>query len=209
MMGTQPSIPALAVTIALGCLLLAARPAAAQSVSPFEIGAQLAIADSNALGGADPGIGVRFGWLASPMFGVEAEVNVFARDLPGDGAAISGSRVEALFGATFGPRYRAFRPFARLRPGFLKIGQAPEPIACILIFPPPLSCTLAGGKTLFALDLGGGIEASTTDRSFVRVDVGDRILRYPGSVIDTEGTVRSQGFTGHDLRIAIGGGYRF
>jgi hypothetical protein len=208
-MRTHTSTSFVLVTILLVCLLPGAGTAAAQAASPFEIGVQLVLADSNALDGSDPGIGVRFGWLASPLFGLEAELNVYPRDVPDDGPAISRGRVEALFGATLGPRYGAFRPFARLRPGLLRIGEAPEPVPCILIFPPPLSCVLAGGKTLFALDAGGGIDVSMTNRSFVRIDIGDRIVRYPGPAIDTDGTVRSEDFTGHDLRIAIGGGYRF
>jgi hypothetical protein len=203
------SMSFVAATALLVFCLLGTGTAAAQSATPFEVGAQLVLADSDALDGSEVGIGVRFGWLASPMFGLEGEVNLYPRDLPDEGPAISSSRVEALFGATFGPRYGAFRPFARVRPGLLRIGEAPEPVPCILIFPSPLSCVLAGGKTLFALDVGGGIEVTTTDRTFVRFDIGDRIVRYPGPAIDTEGTVRSEDFTGHDLRIAIGGGYRF
>lgn len=50
----------------------------------------------------------------------------------------------------------------------------------IAIFPPPLACQMAGGDTLFVLDIGGGVEFQTTDRTFVRVDLGDRAVKYPG-----------------------------
>ena len=36
--------------------------------------------------------------------------------------------------------------------------EAPGPLACITIFPPPLSCELASGRTLMAFDLGGGVD---------------------------------------------------
>lgn len=208
-MRTHSSLSLVTITIVLVSLLAVTGPAAAQSASPFEIGVQLALVDSNELDGSDVGGGVRLGWLASPMFGVEAELNVYPRDLPDNGVSISKGRVEALFGVTFGPRYGLFRPFARLRPGLLRIQEAPEPVACILIFPPPLSCVLSGGKTLFALDLGGGVELNITDRTFGRVDIGDRLLRYPGPASDNDRTVHSDDFIGHDLRFTIGGGVRF
>jgi hypothetical protein len=157
----------------------------------------------------DIGVGARAGWRPSALFGIEGELTVFPSDFPESAAPISGSRVEALFGATFGPRIGRARLFGRVRPGLLRFGEAPAPIACILIFPPPLSCELAAGKTLFALDVGGGAEFDMTPRSFVRVDVGDRLVRYPDPVFRPEGTAADDGFYGHDLRVAIGGGVRF
>ena len=123
--------------------------------------------------------------------------------------AFSASRIEGLFGATVGPQLGRWRSFGRLRPGFVTFRKAPEAIACILIFPPPLRCTLAGGRTMFALDVGGGVEWLASDRLFVRFDVGDRMVRYPSPVIDSEGNVRDDGFMGHDFRLALGPGLRF
>jgi hypothetical protein len=115
--------------------------------------------------------------------------------------AFSAGRVEGLFGATVGPRLGRVRPFAKLRPGFLTFREAPQPIACVLIFPPPLRCVLAGGQTLFALDVGGGVEWLSSDRTFVRADAGDRVVRYPRP---TGGPA-----TGHDFRFSFSGGLRF
>jgi hypothetical protein len=156
----------------------------------------------------DLGVGGRASWHPVPLVGVEGEVAFYPGDL-GEPVAFSGSRVEGLFGATLGPRLGAVRPFAKLRPGFLRFGEAPAPIACILIFPPPLRCTLAGGRTAFALDVGGGVEWFSSGRTFVRVDAGDRIVRYPAPTIDSSGTVRSESFAGHDFRFTVGGGLRF
>ena len=64
------------------------------------------------------------------------------------------------------------RLFGRLRPGLLRFGEAPGPIACILIFPPPLSCQLAAGKTLFALDVGAGVGGQRGDRGRVEQRAG-------------------------------------
>jgi hypothetical protein len=41
------------------------------------------------------------------------------------------------------------------------------------------------------------------------VDAGDRAVKYPGPVIDTEGTVQDESFFNHDFRFQIGGGVRF
>jgi hypothetical protein len=126
-----------------------------------------------------------------------------------EGTAISSNRVEGLFGVTAGPRLGRWRPFARLRPGFLRIGEAPEPVACILIFPPPLSCTLAGGRTLFALDVGGGVSVDVAPATSLRIDIGDRITRYPGPAFGRGRRVHDAAFHGHDLRVAVGAAWRF
>ena len=118
----------------------------------------------------------------------------------------SRSRIEGLFGVTVGPRLPGVRPFARLRPGFLAFrGQS---VVCILIFPPPLSCELARGRTLFALDLGGGVELFPASRAVVRVDVGDRILKYPGPSF-RNGRATQDSFYSHDFRVSAGAGVRF
>jgi len=180
-------------------------PAQAQTA---EVGAQITAARIGELDSTDLGFGGRASWHPSRLLGVEGELDFYPSDIP-DRTAVSRSRVEGLFGITAGPRLSQWRPFARVRPGFLRIGPAPQPIACILIFPPPLSCTLAAGETLFALDIGGGVELFTPGSTFVRVDVGDRMLRYSGPALDRNRDVHNEHFFGHDLRAAIGAGWRF
>src|SRR6185503_1109528 len=95
------------------------------------------------------------------------------------------------------------RPFARVRPGFMQFHAAAEPFGCIAIFPPPLACTLAAGRTVFALDAGGGVEIDATPRAFVRFDVGDSMLKYPGPSLDQR-FERRESFFSHDFRFAAG-----
>lgn len=185
------------------------RPAVAQAdESQFQLGVQLAAAVSSEFDKTDIGVGGRFSWHPTALLGAEAEVTFYPGDFP-DAPAFSRSRIESLFGVTVGPRIGGLRPFAKLRPGVVNFREAPAPFACILIFPPPLRCALASGATVFALDVGGGIELFPTGRTFVRVDAGDRIVRYPAPALDADGTAREDAFFSHDFRFAIGGGVRF
>src|SRR5262249_34869413 len=137
----------------------------------FQAGAQVTVTSSGEFDDTDAGFGGRFSWYPTSMIGAEAEMNFYPGDFPGT-VAFSSGRVEGLFGATVGPRLGRVRPFGRLRPGFVTYREASRPIACILIFPPPLQCTLAAGRTVFALDVGGGVELFATRRASIRFDIG-------------------------------------
>lgn len=60
-----------------------------------------------------------------------------------------------------------------------------------------------------AFDIGGGVEVFATRRTFVRIDAGDRLLRYPGPVFDNKRRRREDAFVSHDFRFAGGAGLRF
>ncbi len=197
--------------------LFTSDPVSAQVDEPrFQVAGHVAGAVSSEFDGTDVGFGGRLSWSPTALIGADAEITFYPEDFSGDladGVAneppFSGSRIEGLFGVTVGPRLGALRPFAKLRPGFVTFNEAPEPIACILIFPPTLRCTLAAGETVFALDYGGGVDVFPTDRTVVRLEVGARALRYPGPVVDSDLRIRDDAFFSHDFRFAIGGGVRF
>ena len=67
---------------------------------------------------------------------------------------------------------------------------------------------LGAGRTLFALDIGGGIEVAVSPNTFLRIDMGDRLLKYPGPFFDS-GQSTEDGFFRHDFRFAAGGGVKF
>jgi hypothetical protein len=186
--------------------LVSATTAAAQSV---EIGAHVTAAGWSEFDGRDLGAGIRLGWKPISLVGLETEWNWYPADYPDEGAAFSGSRFEGMAAATAGPRLGRLRPFVRLGAGFLRTSEAPEPFACIAIFPPPLSCVMAAGDTLPTVEFGGGAEIEITPRTFLRFDAVDRMLKYPGPTFDGDFDVRDEGFFGHAFRFSIGGGWRF
>ena len=182
--------------------------AAAQSGDArLEVGAQLPTAVSSQFNRTDVGLGGRVSWHPVGPVGIEAEIDRYPSEFP-DPFPFSRSRTEGLFGLTAGPRFDRVRPFAKVRPGFLTFHEASRPVVCILIFPPPLSCTLASGRTVFALDIGGGVEVFTTQKTFIRVDAGDRLVKYPGPVFDNNHTAHQSAFFSHDVRLAVGGGLK-
>lgn len=190
------------------CMLCLPAFALAQSdPDRFEVGAQVVTANLSQFDQTDFGIGGRFTWNPVQPFGLESEITFYPKHLP-DQVPFSRRRIEGLFGATFGPRLGSLRPFAKARAGFLSFRAASEPFACILIFPPPLSCQL-GDRTLLEYELGGGLELYPAPGLFVRVEVGDRALHYPGPARDKDGTLHDDSFFGHDLRFAAGAGFRF
>jgi hypothetical protein len=193
---------------ALATLTISSSAFAQPAGEQFQAGGHIATARSGEFEETDFGIGGRIAWIPSQLFSVEAEFTHYPSDYP-NGAAFSRARWEGLFGLTAGWTFDRVRPFAKFRPGFLNIREAPEPIVCIAIFPPPLACTLAAGQTLFVFDVGGGADISLTPRTFIRVDAGDRLVRYKGPAFDQNRTVREDAFFGHDFRFAAGAGVRF
>jgi hypothetical protein len=188
--------------VALVILLM---PALASAQDRFDVGALVAVARSSEFDATDTGLGGRFSWHPGSLVGAEAEMTLYPASFP-NANGFSRSRIEGLFGVTVGPRLPGVRPFARVRPGFLTFRG--QPVVCILIFPPPLSCELATGRTLFALDLGGGVELFPASRAVIRADVGDRILKYPGPSFRNSRTTQDS-FYSHDFRVSAGAGLRF
>jgi hypothetical protein len=206
---SSASIMMFRVLSAFAVLVFAPLSVFAQTAeSQFQIGVHVTTATSSEFDATDVGIGALVSWRPGGLFGADAELTFYPSDFA-DEPAFSASRVEGLFGITVGPRIGAIRPFAKFRPGFVRFAEAPEAFPCILIFPPPLACQLAAGHTGFALDIGGGVEFQTTAHTFVRVDAGDRAVKYPGPTIDSDGSVKEDSFFSHDFRFQIGGGVRF
>jgi hypothetical protein len=187
--------------------VLCAVPAAAQTDRPFELGVQF-VAAASAEFDTDPGLTIGLAWRAGALWSADGEIAFYPTGLPQQ-SQFSRSRIEGLFGVGVGPLVGRVRPFARARAGFLTYRERSELFPCIAIFPPPLACVLAGGRTIPAFDVGGGIAIYPTERTFIRVDLSDRFLRYPGPTFDLSGDIRDESFFSDDIRFAVGGGVRF
>ena len=196
------------VAAAVFILLFTAAVAYAQS---FEAGLHLSSARWSEFDSADTGIGGRLTWRPLPLLGIDADLTLYPSDFPGDTVApFSGKRTEALFGVNVGPRLNRVRPFVKASAGLLDVGETPIAFACIAIFPPPLSCVLAGGQTLTAYEIGGGVQIYTPARTFIRADVTQRFLNYPGPTFRNGLSDRvEEDFFGGALRLTIGAGIRF
>jgi hypothetical protein len=190
----------------IAIVLLSVVPRA--SAQSYEGGLHLAASQWSEFDGTDLGIGGRLTWKPASLIGVDADLTWYPSEFP-DRVAFSGSRVEGLFGVTVGPQMNRIRPFAKAAAGFLRSSEAPEPFPCIAIFPPPLNCLMAAGHTMPAFEIGGGVQLTTTETTFLRVDIADRIVEYPGPTFGQNFEVRDDGFFGHALRVTIGGGIRF
>jgi hypothetical protein len=174
-----------------------------------ELALLVAITMSGQLATTVTAVGGRVSWRPIPLVGLEAEVTISPRDFP-ESQPFSRGQVEGLFGLTAGPTFGRYRPFVKFRPGFLTIREAPEPRACILIYPPPLACVLALGRTLAAVDTGGGLEIGASRGMFLRLEAGDRMIRYPGPVFElARRRIRERSFFDHDVRFALAAGVRF
>jgi hypothetical protein len=147
------------------------------------------------------GVGLRGGYRFARVFALEAELEHFPGALGGR-VPFSTSRTAARLRARAGVAREKWGAFAALAPGVLRFAPAPEPIACIAVFPPPLECQLAAGRTVPALGLGVGVELFAAERVVVRLDVEDQLLRYPVSF-------RRENRVEHHLRAALSFGLRF
>lgn len=175
----------------------------------FEAGAHVAISQWSEFDGNDVGLGGRFTWKPLPLIGVDADLTWYPSDFPSGVISFSGSRIEGLFGVTVGPKIAHLRPFVKGAAGFLKAAEAPIVFACVAIFPPPLACLMAGGQTLPAYEIGGGVEIDASSRTFIRADVSDRILKYPGPAFDANFVRRDDAFFGGAIRFTLGAAVRF
>ena len=149
----------------------------------------------------DAGLGLRGGYRFGRGFALEAEFEHFPGALGGR-VPFTASRTAARLRARAGVVGERWGAFAALAPGVLRFASAPEPIACIAVFPPPLECQLAAGRTVPGFGLGGGVELFASKRVVVRLDVEDLLLRYPVSF-------RREERVEHHLRAALSFGLRF
>ncbi len=164
----------------------------------------------------EPGFGGRIGYKITENVTLEAEGNFFPRDRPFE----RGRKSQGLFGVKAGKRFENVGVFGKARPGFITFSKGdfkPKPDSgCIAIVPPPVGCFDATSATEFAIDLGGVFEIYPSQRTIIRFDAGDTVIRFgernvvvpsntfPGGVV-----VRAPGETRHNFQGSVGIGVRF
>lgn len=159
------------------------------------------------------GIGGRLTYNLNRSLAAEAEVNFFPQK--NLFAAAGGNSIQAQFGVKAGKRFEKFGIFAKLRPGFLSVGDVfsvvPGPLVIVNGF--PTINTKIERETLFTLDMGGVLEFYPSKRLVVRIDGGDTVIRYPKkfdvlfgaqSLVFTERPAKFE----HNFQFTAGVGFR-
>lgn len=193
--------------LALGGALLASVPARAADPPRADVSLELATTHYGEFDETTFGFGARLSYRALDWLAIDGGVVLAPGDL-GE-PAFSGSQLEGLFGLRAGPRLGDGSVYAALRAGFVSFSEAPEPLPCIAIFPPPLQCVLAEGRTAFAMSFGAGGEIPLGERVLVRLEVGDLLLKYPGPAFTEDEAVLEESFWRHHLRASASVGFRF
>lgn len=244
----MPRLHLTAYVFALGLLLCGAQVAQAQGAEQrWEAGGQFSVFDvasgrSTAVAvecvkppcplgttrninqrATEPGFGGRIGYSVNRYFTVEAEANYFPRERALTDPDFTGGRKwQGLFGVKVGRRYDRVGVFAKARPGFVnfKEGDLRDRAACVALFPPPLACFQAEGRTDFAFDVGGVFELYPSAHTAVRFDAGDTVLRTRAHNVPAEiqfspsgpvflTVLASPAATTHNFQGSVGFGFRF
>ena len=124
------------------------------------------------------GIGGRVTYNFNRSIAAEAEINWFPERQPLLNA--NGRMIQAQFGAKVGKRFEKFGLFAKVRPGFLSVGDVislgPGPPRSGSIFPVDFRIER---RSFFTVDVGGVLELYPSKRLVVRFDAGDTAIRHP------------------------------
>jgi len=201
--------PCRTVLFALMAVTAATSHAMAQTHGA-EVGGHVGVLRLSELDTTDVGVGADGVWHVAPALGIDGAFTWF----PGSDTSTGGSgrrqqRTLGLAGLRTGVSAGTVDLFARGRAGFLRFGSEPA-TACILIFPPPLVCQLAGGYTAFAAEIGGGASVAVLPSGRLRASVSaaDLMVRYGFQALRPNGTT-TEGFISHNLLVTIGAAWQF
>jgi len=201
--------PCRTVLIALMAVMAGSSQAMAQTHGA-EVGGHVGVLRLSELDTTDVGVGAEAVWHVAPALGIDGGFTWF----PGSDASSGGSgrrqqRTLGLAGLRTGISAGSVDLFARGRAGFLRFGSEPA-TACILIFPTPLVCQLAGGYTAFAAEVGGGVSVGLIPSGRLRaaLEAGDLMVRYGFTSFRPNGTT-TDGFISHNLLVTIGAVWQF
>jgi hypothetical protein len=176
-------------------------PALAQSVGTIEVGAHFSSLRLSGVDETDTGVGGRATWNITDAAAIEGTVDIFPT---GDGVVERGGRkVVGLVGAKIGWRTSRLGLFGKARTGFARVSEGRQAGVCIQIFPQPSSCYAP--QTRLAFDLGGVFEIYPSNRSSLRLDVGDLLTRLS----QQSHRFARRGDYAHDVLVTAGFAWRF
>jgi hypothetical protein len=187
-------------------VLLVAGPAPAQD-RRGDVSLQASVRRLRAFDETEAGLGLRLSYRLSRWFAADGEVSLFPAEV--GSPAFSGSRLEGLAGLRVGPRLGRTGGYVAVRGGAVRFSEAPAPFPCILIFPPPLECAMAGGETVPSVQVSAGFEAYPSERLVVRLEAGDQLLRYPGPAFTRDRESFDDGLWSHNFKVSASVGLRF
>jgi hypothetical protein len=133
----------------------------------------------------EPGLGVRFTYNATEHLAFEAEGNLFPHDNRSSSFRTGGRAVEGLFGVKIGKRWQRFGIFAKARPGLISFTRGRfdlVPNNDGSNFPFDIRTEQL---THFAFDVGGVLEFYPSRRIVTRFDLGETIIRYGDTTINS------------------------
>jgi hypothetical protein len=201
--------PCRTVLFALMAVTAASSHAMAQTHGA-EVGGHVGVLRLSELDTTDVGVGADAVWHVAPALAIDGAFTWF----PGSDTSTGGSgrrqqRTLGLAGLRTGVSAGTVDLFARGRAGFLRFGSE-SATACILIFPTPLVCQLAGGYTAFAAEVGGGASVAVIPNGRLRASVSasDLMVRYGFQALRPNGTT-TEGFISHNLLVTIGAAWQF
>jgi hypothetical protein len=172
-----------------------------------DVSLQASVRSLRELDATEVGLGARLSYRLTRWLAADGETSLF----PGDAGspAFSASRLEGLMGLRGGPHLEQGGVYLALRAGAVRFSEAPAPFPCILIFPPPLQCGIAAGKTVPSVQASAGFEAHPRERMVVRVEAGDQGLGYSGPAFARNGEIFEDRLWSHNFKAAVSVGLRF
>lgn len=171
----------------------------------FDATARVGLTRYDDLDATDTAFGLGLGYRVTSWLAADGAFSHAPKNLGASG--FSASRTEGSLGLRVGPRLDRTTFYVAARPGFVKFGGPDEAIACPAIFPPTLTCRLAEER-VFTTDLTGGLQLVTA-RGVLRLEVGDRLAKYPNPTFGPADERIDKGMWTHNLAGSVAVGFRF
>lgn len=155
----------------------------------------------------EPGLGGYFSYRFYGVFYADGDLLYFPQGTSSATPQDGGTILQGLFGLKGGIRRNHFGFFGKVRPGFNSYSAA---LTSQNTFTEPPTSAYAR-STNFVLDLGGIVEFYPSERSTLRIEVGDTHLFFPTRDVIIDGSTTSVpgGKMQHSIQLMVGYGWRF